>query len=45
LLSITDLCAIYIYLLFFCVPPKLHIYTRSVQCDFYATCPHRYHEN
>ena len=26
LLSVTDLCATYIYF-FFCVPPKIHIYT------------------
>jgi len=30
LLYVTNLCAIYTYL-FFCVPPKLHIYFRSAQ--------------
>ena len=29
LLSVTDLCATYTYL-FICVPPKLHIYFRSL---------------
>ena len=45
LLSITDLCATYIYLFFF-VPPKLHIYFRSVQKKTLAILvshPHRYH--
>ena len=46
LLSVTDLCATYIYLFFF-VPPKLHIYFRSVQKKTLAISvplPHRYHE-
>ena len=46
LLSVTDLCATYTYL-FFCVPPKLHIYFRSVQKKTLAILvshPHRYHE-
>ena len=46
LLSGTDLCATYTYL-FFCVPPKLHIYFRSVEKNTLAILvlrPHRYHE-
>jgi len=47
LLSVTDLCATYIYLFFFRASQAPHIYFRSVQKKVLAISvplPHRYHE-